>query len=98
MFSLRLIDSVMFGATFNPGYTCWTNIILGTINSLSINNLASNNSLCHRNGFQNSVHVFKKWLNIFCQEAQNCVYFLLYDFVQFSPACVPNTCQCLRRF
>ena len=35
----------------------------------------------------------QKWLNIFCQKAQNFVYFGAYDFVQISPECGPNTYQ-----
>ena len=35
----------------------------------------------------------QKWLTIFCQKAQNFVYFGKYDFVQISPACSPNTYQ-----
>ena len=35
----------------------------------------------------------QKWLTIFCQKAQNFVYFGPYDFVQISPACGPNTYQ-----
>ena len=30
---------------------------------------------------------------IWCQKAQNFVYFAPYDFVQISPACGPNTYQ-----
>ena len=36
---------------------------------------------------------FQKWLTIFCQKAQNFVYFEPYDFVQISPACGLNTYQ-----
>ena len=35
----------------------------------------------------------QKWLTIFCQKAQNFVWFGPYDFVQISPACGPNTYQ-----
>ena len=35
----------------------------------------------------------QKWLTIFCQKAQNFVYFGPYDFVQISPACSPNAYQ-----
>ena len=35
----------------------------------------------------------KKWLTIFCQKAQNFVYFGPYNFVQTSPAFDPNTYQ-----
>ena len=35
----------------------------------------------------------QKWLTIFCQNAQNFVYFGPYDFVQISTACGPNTYQ-----
>ena len=39
----------------------------------------------------------QKWLTIFCQTAQNFVRlfvkFGLYNFVQISPACGPNTYQ-----
>ena len=35
----------------------------------------------------------QKWLTIFCQKAQNFVYFGPYDFVQISPGCGLNTYQ-----
>ena len=39
----------------------------------------------------------QKWLTIFCQKAQNFVYFGPYDLVQISPACSPNTDQIMYR-
>ena len=59
--------------------------------SLSINTLPSHNCLCqHRNVFQKGANNF-----IFCQKAQNFVYFvgLSNNFVQNLPACGPNTYQ-----
>ena len=54
---------------------------------LSINTLASNNNcLYHRNVFQNSFKTISKMVGHFLTEAQNFVYFVPYDFVQFSPA------------
>ena len=35
----------------------------------------------------------QKMLTIFCQKAQNFVFFEPYDFVQISPVCGPNTYQ-----
>ena len=35
----------------------------------------------------------QKWSTIFYEKAQNFVYFLPYDIVQISPACVPNIYQ-----
>ena len=35
----------------------------------------------------------QKWLAIFFQKAENFVYFILYDFVEISPAGGPNTYQ-----
>ena len=79
-------------------YPCRITVNFDTMidDSLLINTLASNNCLCmlcHSNVFQNGVNPSQKWLTIFCQKAQNFVYFLKYDFVQISSACVPNTYQ-----
>ena len=35
----------------------------------------------------------QKWLTIFCQKAQNFVWFRQYDFVQISSAYGPNNYQ-----
>ena len=35
----------------------------------------------------------QKWFTIFCQKNQNFKEFVLYDFVEISLACFPNTCQ-----
>ena len=35
----------------------------------------------------------QKWLTIFCQKAQNFLYFVQCDFVQISPAYGSNTYQ-----
>ena len=95
-FSLILIGYVMFGAVFNQvTQSCRATVIFGTMkdDSLSINTLASNNWLCHRNVFQNGVNAVSKMADHFCQKAQNFVYFIWYDSVQISPACGPNTHQ-----
>ena len=75
---------------FSNLYTFRTAIIFGTIknDSLLINNLASNNCLCHRNVFQNGVNNFSKKKNV--KSASNFVYFKQKDFVQMLP-CGPNT-------
>ena len=55
-----------------------TTINFGTVkgDSLSINTLASNNCLCHRNVFQNGVSTFSKLVNNISKKSQNFVYFL----------------------
>ena len=61
-FSLRLIEPAMFGATFDlvvSDYNKFWN------DSLSTNMLASNNCLCDRNVFANSVNTFSKMINHF---------------------------------
>ena len=35
----------------------------------------------------------QKWLTMFCQKAQNFVYFVPCDFVQIAPACGLNAYQ-----
>ena len=46
---------------------------------------------------QNDVDTFSKMVNFFfsffAEKAQNCVYFVPFDFVQISPACGPHTYQ-----
>ena len=60
--------------------------------SLSINTLASNNCFyVPETSSKMASTPSQKWLTIFCQKAQNFVYFVPYDFVQTSPACDPNT-------
>ena len=64
--------------------------------SLQINSLAFNNCFSYRNVFQNGVNALSKMVfknPLFCQKAQNFVYFEPYDFVQISRACGPNTYQ-----
>ena len=52
----------MFGTIFNPGYTCRTNIIFGTLEdgSLKSNSLPFNNCFSYRNVFQNAVNAMSK--------------------------------------
>ena len=73
-----------------------TRVGLGTMkdDSLSINTLASNNSLCHRDVFQNGVKTFSKMVNHFLPKSTKFRKFLPYNFfLQISPACRPNAYQ-----
>ena len=83
---------------FSPSYPCRTSIIFGTVKngSLKIDSLPLNNCFCYRNVLQYGVNSSSKWfLNnlVFCPKAQNFVHFGLYDLVQISSVCGPNTYQ-----
>ena len=45
-----------------PGYTCWTTLIFGTLkdSSLQINSWAPNNYFSYRNVFQNAITLYQK--------------------------------------
>ena len=72
MFSLRLVRSAMYGATFK----LVTTVIFVTLKdgSLQIDILVSNNCFSYRNVYQNGVKALSKMVNYFlCQKAQKFV-------------------------
>ena len=68
-----------------PSYTCRTAIIFGTKKdfSLSINTLASNNCLYHRNLFQNGVNTFSNTVNHYLPKKVKSLYIDIYHTILF---------------
>ena len=82
-FLLGLIGFAIIDATFSPGYSYRTTIIFRTIKhySPSINTLASNIHLCHRNLFQNGVNTFSNMINHFFYIFYHTILFKFHQHV-----------------
>ena len=64
--------------------------------SVTINSIPLNTSFSYRNVLQNGVNFLSKMvlkISGVCQNAQNFIYFGLYDLVQILPVCGTNTYQ-----
>ena len=74
-FSLRLIGSAMFGASFNL-------MIFGKVkdDSLSIHAIALNHCLCHRNVFENGVNTISKIIYHFLLKSSK---FCIFHTIRF---------------